>query len=93
LTSAEVEQMGLENPGSAREYLRLRREELEAEEQERREVEDEQEFIEQFVVAGGERSAARAAYRDRRNENALAAAVRADVGASESVRRRISQAL
>jgi hypothetical protein len=93
LTNAEVEQMGLENPGSAAEYLRLRREEQEAEEQERREVEDEQEFIEQFVAAGGERSAARAAYRDRRNENVLAAAVRADVGASESVRRRISQAL
>jgi tetratricopeptide (TPR) repeat protein len=41
LTNAEIEQMGEENPGSAAEYLRLRREELEAERQVEREKEDE----------------------------------------------------
>jgi hypothetical protein len=93
LTNADVERMGREEPGSAAEYLRLRREELESEAQERREVEDEQEFVEQFVAAGGERSAARKAYRSKRNEDALVAAVLADDAASESVRRRIAQSL
>jgi hypothetical protein len=90
LTNAEVEQMGHDEPGSAAEYLRLRREELEIEAQERREAEDEREFAEAFVAAGGERSAAREAYRHKRNEDALAAASRADEDASTSVRRHIS---
>ena len=45
LTNEEIETMGLEEPGSAAEYLRLRREELEAEEHERLELEDEHEFV------------------------------------------------
>ena len=36
LTNTEVERMGREKPGSAAEYLRLRREEIEAEKQARR---------------------------------------------------------
>jgi hypothetical protein len=31
LTNEEIKQMGMDNPGSAAEYLQLRREELEAE--------------------------------------------------------------
>ena len=85
--------MGLEEPGSAAEYLRLRREELEAEEWERLEREDEEQFVEQFVAAGGERPAAKAAYRSSRNENALVAVVLANDAAREQVRRGISQAL
>ena len=93
LTNEEIEAMGLEEPGSAAEYLRLRREELEAERRQQLEQENEQEFVEQFVAAGGERNAAKSAYRDSRNENALVAAVLADDAASEHVRRQISQAL
>lgn len=86
LTNEEIEQMGQENPGSAAEYLRLRRSELEDEKQEAREKEDEERFIEQFVAAGGERSAAKAAYRNNRNENALIAAVFAEDASREMVR-------
>jgi len=38
LTNKEIERMGREKPGSAAEYLRLRREEIEAEKQARREA-------------------------------------------------------
>jgi hypothetical protein len=93
LTNEEVEAMGLQEPGSAARYLEARREELEAEERQRLEREDEEEFVEQFVAAGGERSAAKAAYRSGRNENALVAAVLANDVAREQVRRGISQAL
>jgi hypothetical protein len=93
LTIGDVERMAEEEPGSAARYLEERRAELEAEEQERREEDDYQRFEEQFVSAGGERSAAREAYWDIRNANALAAAALADEDASMSVRRRIAQSL
>lgn len=56
LTNMEIEQMAQDNPGSAAEYLRLRREELEAEKQAEREKDDEARFVEQFVAAGGNRA-------------------------------------
>jgi hypothetical protein len=93
LTNEEIEQMGQENPGSAAEYLRLRREELEAEKQAEREEEDEERFVEQFVAAGGERSAAKAAYRNNRNENAVIAAVLAEDSSVESERHHIARSL
>jgi hypothetical protein len=85
--------MGLEEPGSAAEYLRLRREELESEAQERREVEDEERFVERFVAAGGNRADALAARKKLINERAADAARRADEDASAHVRRHISGAL
>ena len=93
LTIEDVERMGREEPGSAARYLEERREELEAEKQAEREEDDYRRFEEAFVAAGGERSAAKAAYKDRRNENARIAAGRADEAATEHSRRRISQAL
>ena len=93
LTNAEIEAMGQENPGSAAEYLRLRQEELEAERQEANAKRDEEEWTERFIAAGGERSAAKAAYRDSRNENALIAAVLAEDRAVESERQRLGQVL
>lgn len=93
LTNAEVEQMGRENPGSAAEYLRLRREELEAEKQEAREVEDRERYVEQFMAAGGTRADALAELKRQTNERAAEAARCADQDASAYVRRGIGQAL
>src|SRR3954468_14715234 len=86
LTNEEIEQMGRDNPGSAAEYLRLRDEELEAERQAEREANDEAHWVEQFVAAGGDRSAAKAAFKNNRNENALIAAVLAEDASREMVR-------
>lgn len=93
LTNEEIEQMGLDDPGSADEYLRLRREELAAEEQERREDEDRQQFVERFVAAGGNRAAASAEFKRQTNERAAEVASHADEDASMSVRRHISRSL
>jgi len=93
LTNEEIEQMGLDNPGSADEYLRLRREELEAEKQAEREKDDEQRWVEQFVVAGGERAEARATRKKLMNEQALDAAHRADETTVEQTRLHASRSL
>ena len=53
LTNTEVERMGREKPGSAAEYLRLRREELEAEKQAERARDDYARFERAFVGEGG----------------------------------------
>ena len=90
LTNAEIEEMGRVNPGSAAEYLRLRREELAEEKQARREEEDRQRFIEEFVAAGGSRSAAASAYQEKRNDEALWSATLADEAAVDTTRQRIS---
>jgi hypothetical protein len=93
LTNEEIEAMSLDNPGSAAEYLRLRREELEAEEQAEREKDDEQRFVEQFVAAGGHRADALAARKTLQNEQAFAAARRADEDALEQVRLHVARSL
>jgi hypothetical protein len=89
LSNAEIERMGREKPGSAAEYLRLRREELAAERQQRREQDDYARFEQEFVRAGGTKSAAREAYTRRRNEAAEKAAVAADEAAVQATRTRI----
>ena len=86
LTNEDVEQMGLEEPGSAAEYLRLRREELEREKQAEREADDEERWIARFVAAGGDRSDARAARKTAMNEQALEAARSAEASAVEETR-------
>jgi hypothetical protein len=93
LTNQEIEQMGREEPGSAAEYLRLRREELKAEQQKQREADDKRRYIEAFVAAGGESRAAEAAYTASRNEQAATAARQADQAAAGLTRSRIRQAL
>jgi hypothetical protein len=45
--------MGRENPGSAAEYLRLRREEIAAEQEKKREQDDKERYITQFLASGG----------------------------------------
>ena len=93
LTNEQVEEMGRREPGSAARYLEERRRELRAEEQERREREDEREFVERFVAAGGERPAAKAAHKRTRNERAEAAARAAEEASLTATRRGIGQAL
>lgn len=93
LTNEEIEQMGIDNPGSVAEYLRLRREELEAEKQEEREKDDKERFIEQFVAAGGNRADALAARKKLMNEQALEAARRADETTVEQTRLHASRSL
>jgi hypothetical protein len=93
LTNEEVYQMGQDNPGSAAEYLRLRREEQAAEKQAAREKEDLTRFTETFVSAGGTKSAAKEAYDRCRNENAERAAREADEAAILYERRRIGSVL
>jgi hypothetical protein len=93
LTNHEIERMAKDSPGSAAEYLRLRREELEAERQAAREQQSEEHFIEEFVSAGGERSAAKEAYRQRRNEEALWTASLAEEAAVEQARLHIARSL
>jgi hypothetical protein len=93
LTNAEVEQMGRENPGSAAEYLRLRRQELAQEKKEAREREDEELWIEAFVANGGEREAARKAYRNGKNEAATIQAVLTGDASREMVRANIARSL
>jgi hypothetical protein len=70
LTNEEIEAMGREVPGSADEYLRLRREELAEEERQRREEEDKEMFVEAFTEAGGDKKAAEEAYQRKVNEEA-----------------------
>ena len=93
LTNEEVEQMGMDNPGSAAEYLRLRRDELEAEEEKRREEDDKERFIEQFVAAGGNRADALAERKKLQNERALEAARHADEAALYTTRLHASRSL
>jgi hypothetical protein len=93
LTNEEVEQMGRENPGSAAEYLRLRREELAAEAQAAREREDREAFEREFVDAGGTKEDARKVYRRRRNEEAERAAVAASEAAVQLTRRHVARSL
>jgi hypothetical protein len=93
LTNEEIERMGRDNPGSAAEYLNLRREELEAEEQKRREADDKERFVERFVAAGGDRADASAELKRLTNERAAQAARRADEDASGYIRRSITEAL
>jgi hypothetical protein len=64
--------------GSAAEYLRLRREELDAEKQRQREQEDFELFEREFVAAGDTETAAKEAYRRHRNEEAEEACERLD---------------
>lgn len=93
LTNEEIERMGRDNPGSAAEYLNLRREELEAEDQKRREEDDKERFIERFVAAGGNRADASAELKRLTNERAANSARRAEEDAGEYVRRSIAEAL
>lgn len=93
LTNEEIEQMSLDNPGSASEYLRLRREELEVEKQAEREKDDKERWIEQFVAAGGNRADALAARKKLQNEQALEAARRADETAVKQTRLHASLSL
>lgn len=93
LTNEEIEQMGREEPGSAAEYMRLRREELDAEKRSERDKEDYGRFERAFVDAGGTKSAAKDAYDRRRNEEAEKAALEADRASSERTRRHIAGAL
>src|SRR3954469_22597617 len=93
LTNAEVEQMGRDNPGSAAEYLRLRREEVEAEKEASREREDRAAFEREFVAAGGTATAAREAYRRHRNEEAEKSAVAAGEAARQLTRHNIARSL
>jgi hypothetical protein len=79
--------------GSAAEYLRLRREELEEEKKQQRERQDEEQWIEAFGVAGGERSEAKKARRVALNEQAALAAALAEEAAIEQVRSRIGGSL
>jgi hypothetical protein len=93
LTNEQVQKMREDNPGSAAEYLRLRREELEAEKQAERAADDEARWIEHFVAAGGERTAAKAAYRKNLTEDATIQAVLAQDAAVQIDRQRISGVL
>jgi hypothetical protein len=93
LSNQEIEQLGRDNPGSASEYLRLRREELEAEKQAERAADDEARWVEQFVAAGGEPGAAKKALQDKKNEDAIIAAVLAEDSSVESERRHIVRSL
>jgi hypothetical protein len=93
LSNTEIEEMGLDDPGSAAAYLEARREELEAEKQTAREKDDEQRFVEQFVAAGGHRADALAARKTLQNEQAFAAARRADEDALEQVRLHVARSL
>jgi hypothetical protein len=93
LTNEEIEAMSLDNPGSAAEYLRLRREELEDEKQEARARDDEERWIEQFVAAGGNRADALAARKKVMNEQALEAARQADEAAIQQTRLHASRSL
>src|SRR4051794_31953499 len=93
LTNAEVEAMGRENPGSAAEYLRLRREELDAEAEAAREREDREAFEREFVAAGGTQGAAREAYRRHKNEEAEKTAVAASESALQMTRRHVARSL
>jgi hypothetical protein len=93
LTNQEIEQMGREEPGSAAEYLRLRREELETEKQKQREEDDKARYIKAFVDAGGNKSDGEAAYRAHKNEQAATAARQADQAAVIASRRRIRSQL
>jgi hypothetical protein len=93
LTNEQVEQMGRQNPGSAAEYLRLRREELAAEAEAAREREDRGAFVREFVAAGGTQSAAKEAYRRHCNEEAEKAAVAASEAARLMTRRHVARSL
>jgi hypothetical protein len=93
LSNAEIEEMGRVDPGSAAEYLRLMREELAEEKQARREEEDKELFVEQFVAAGGNRADALAERKKRMNERALDAARRADEAALHTTQRHITRSL
>ncbi len=93
LTNEEIEQMGLDNPGSADEYLRARRAELEAEKQAERKMDDEERWIEQFVAAGGRRADALTERKKLMNEQALEVARRADENALVQARLHTSRSL
>lgn len=93
LTNEEIDQMSREEPGSAAEYLRLRREELDAEKQAEREKDDYKRFEEAFVEAGGSKGSAKEAYTRRRNEEAEKAALEADRASSDRSRRHVARAL
>jgi hypothetical protein len=80
-------------PGSAAEYLRLRREELEAAKAEERERDDAERWTEQFLAAGGNRADALAARKTLQNEQALEAARRADEAATVYVRQHVARSL
>ena len=94
LSSTQVEEMVEKyGPGSAAEYLRLRREELEAEKRALRDRDDEERWIARFVAAGGDRADARAARKKLQNEQALAAARRVDEGAVQETRLHAARSL
>ncbi len=93
LTNTEVERMGREKPGSAAEYLRLRREEIEAEKQARREADDYARFERAFVDKGGAREAAKEAYTRYRNEQAEKAVGAADERARRETMERTRAAI
>src|SRR4051794_2919433 len=93
LTNEQVEQMGQDNPGSAAEYLRLRRKELADEKATAHEREDREAFEREFVAAGGTATAAREAYRRHRNEEAEKSAVAASEAALQLTRRHVARSL
>ncbi len=85
LTNAEIEATAAEEPGSAARYLEERREEAE-----RREAQDKEQFVREFVDAGGTKAEAEEVYRRLRNEEAEKAAVAASEAARQQSRRHIS---
>ncbi len=93
LTNEEIRRMAAEEPGSASEYLRLRREELEAERLAARAEDDRERWIRRYVAAGGSPQSAKGAYQEHLNEQALEAARQAEQAAVVAARQRVSRAL
>jgi hypothetical protein len=95
LRARDVERMAREHgPGSAAAYLASRKEEIEAEEQRRREAADRDRYIEAFTKAGGtSKKEGEAAWKAHRNEQAAQAALAADQAARLGGQRRVSSKL
>lgn len=90
LTNREIEELAKQSPGSAREYLRLRDEEIAAEKQAEREKDDYERFERAFVGASGTKSEASKAHKALKNERALASAREAEEAALLQSRRHIA---
>jgi hypothetical protein len=79
--------------GSAAEYLRLRQEEIEAEEEKQREEGDYEKFRHAYVSQGGTPASAREEYEKKVNEKAAKAAREADEAALAYSRSRMRSVL
>jgi hypothetical protein len=85
--------MGRENPGSAAEYLELRRQELAAEQEAKREEDDRRLFAEQYVAAGGDPVDAGKEWKKFKAEKAAETARQVDGATVEHSRRHIARSL